>query len=222
MYLPEYTHIVKQKLKHIYLSFDDDGNLIIKSPKVSQKQIEQLLIKKSSWINKSRAKIEKKKGKKVNFSTSMKLYFLGRAYPLLLQPHTKKHTKLTFNEERFTLFYATYDESVFQKHIDRFYKQEAINYIPAIVSLWADKMSLKPKDIRFRKTKRQWGSCTALNVLSFNTMIMKLPNDVIQYVIVHELSHIVHKHHQKMFWQLVERYIPDYKSHIEELKRYTT
>ena len=64
--LPQYTHIVNPKLKHIYLTFDDEGNLVIKSPKVSQKKIEQLILKKTSWINHSREKIQKKKGKALN------------------------------------------------------------------------------------------------------------------------------------------------------------
>ena len=152
----------------------------------------------------------------------MKLYFMGEAYPLLLIPYEKKRTKLCFDEKQFTLYYSVYDETVFQTHIDSFYKKEAQSYIPSVVSHWSTKMSLIPTNIRFRKTKRQWGSCSGKNVLSFNTMTMKLPQDVIQYIIVHELAHIQHKHHQKSFWQLVENHLPDYKTHIAELKHYTT
>ena len=220
--LPQYIHIVNPKLKHIYLSFNDEGNLVIKSPKVSQKQIEQLLIQKSSWIQNSRVKFEQKKGKSLNFSSSMELYFMGRAYPFILKVYEKKRTKLTFEEDLFTLYYSVYDETLFQTHIDRFYKKEAQAYIPQLVSHWADKMLLSPTNIRFRKTKRQWGSCSGKNVLSFNTMMMKLPKDVIQYIIVHELAHIQHKHHQKTFWKLVESYLPDYKTQVVELKTYTT
>jgi len=152
----------------------------------------------------------------------MELYFMGKAYPLVLEHYEKKRTKITFEEEQFTLYYSVYDETLFQTHIDRFYKKEAQAYIPPLVSHWADKMLLSPTNIRFRKTKRQWGSCSGKNVLSFNTMLMKLPKDVIQYVIVHELAHIQHKHHQKTFWQLVENYLPDCKIQITELKNYTT
>ena len=221
-FLPHYTHIVNPKLKHIYLTFDNEGNLVIKSPKVSQRKIEQLLLKKSSWINNSREKIQQKKGKALDFSKALECYFLGQAYPITLIQHNKKRVKLHFDGEKFTLFYHTYDETLFQTHLDRFYKNEAQELIPSHVTSWAEKMSLSPADIRFRKTKRQWGSCSGKNVLSFNTMLMKLPLDVIQYIIVHELAHIRHKHHQKAFWQLVESYLPDYKSRIKELKNYTT
>ena len=83
-------------------------------------------------------------------------------------------------------------------------------------------MGVVPNKLSFRKTKRQWGSCSAKNDLSFNTMMMKLPQDVIQYIIVHELAHITHKHHQKTFWECVEAYLPEYKTQVKELKNYTT
>ena len=220
--LPQYRHIVNPKLKHIYLTFDDEGNLVIKSPKVPQRKIEQLLLKKASWINNSREKIQQKKGRAVDFSKTSECYYLGQPYPLGLTHHTKKRVKLDFDGEKFTLLYHTYDERLFQNHLDRFYKNEALEQIPSHVAYWVEKMNFSPTDIRFRKTKRQWGSCSAKNALNFNTMIMKLPLDVIQYIIVHELAHIKHKHHQKAFWQLIERYLPDYKKRVQELKNYTT
>lgn len=53
-------------------------------------------------------------------------------------------------------------------------------------------------------------------------MMMKLPQDIIEYIVVHELAHIVHKHHQKSFWSLVEKHLPDYKQRIAVLKHYAT
>jgi len=219
--LPRYTHIVNNRLKHTYLTFDEEGNLVIKSPKVSQVYIEKLLLKKSVWINRSREKILEKKGKVLDFGSSDILYLYGKSYALRLQKHTKKRTKLTFGTEEFILYYSNYDEEVFQKHVNHFYKEEAKQFIPALVDKWSEIMGLKPNKISFRKTKRQWGSCSGKNNLSFNTMMMKLPHDVIQYIIVHELAHIKYKHHQKSFWKEIEKYMPEYKQHVIELKKYS-
>ena len=219
---PQYIHHVNPKLKHIYLSFDERGNLIIKSPKVSQRQIERLLLKKSSWIHKSQEKWKQKKGKNPHFTQNETLYFLGQPYPLILTYHNKKSVTLDFTGEAFILHYSTYDTQKFQKHIDAFYKAEAQKYIPTLVTKWATTMNISPLSLSFRKTKRQWGSCSSTNKLSFNTMMMKLPPDVIQYIVVHELTHIIHKHHQKIFWKHVEMYVPDYKDQVQELKSYTT
>jgi len=220
--LPAYKHIINPKLKHTYLTFDIEGSLIIKSPKVSQYYIEQLLLKKSAWINRSREKLLQKKGKALNFSQETELYYKGKNYPLQLIVHNKERIKLLFDQEVFVLYYHHYDEILFQKHIDNFYKEESKECIPPLVSQWAKQMKLTPTEVRFRKTKRQWGSCSGKNVLNFNTMLMKLPLSVIEYIIVHELAHIKHKHHQKSFWNLVEKYMPDYKQRVTELKKYTT
>jgi len=220
--LPQYTHIVNPKLKHIYLTLDKMGNLLVKSPVVSQYRIEQLLLKKASWINTSKKRFLEKKGKEIDFCNNPKIYFMGKLYPLLLIPHAKKNIQLELDDTVIKLYYSTYDESAFGSRIDLFYKKEAEKYIPACVNKWAEIMSLSPQSIRFRKTKRQWGSCSAKNVLCFNTMIMKLPLPVMQYIIVHELAHIKHKHHQKDFWDLVQSYLPNYKAQVNELKCYST
>jgi predicted metal-dependent hydrolase len=220
--LPNYIHTVNPKLKHTYLSFNDEGVLVVKSPEVSVDYIEKLLLKKSAWINKSRKKLALKKGRMPRFSEKELLYFLGTPYPLHLQPYDKKQTKLHFDDHRFILHYNIYDPTLFQKHVDNFYKKQSMKYLPAIVEQWSALMGLEFTDIKYRKTKRQWGSCSAKNILSFNTMIMKLPKDVIDYIVVHELAHIKHKHHQKAFWAYIENYLPAYRKYVEELKHYTT
>jgi len=220
--LPHYIHLVNPKLKHIYLTFNNMGELVIKSPNVSQRQIEQLLLKKASWIRYSQKKFHAKKGKSIDFSQECTLYFLGESHTLELVVYEKKRTQLLFDGDMFRLYYSLYDENIFQRHIDNFYKEEAKQYIPEIVDKWANIMEVTTEHIGFRKTKRQWGSCSSKNNLSFNTMMMKLPLDVIQYIIVHELAHIKHKHHQKAFWQFVEKYLPNYKKEVKELKNFTT
>jgi len=218
--LSQYRHIVNPKLKHTYLKFDEEGNLIIKSPKVSSAYIEKLLISKAAWIAKAQQKFHEKKGKIPTFSIDSKLYYLGQAFPLVLKPHSTSRTTLIHDTDTFILHYGTYDEKLFARHIDRFYKEAAACIIPPLVEKWMHKMALYPKDIVFRKTKRQWGSCSSKNVLSFNTMMMKLPPDVIEYIIVHELSHIKHKHHQQPFWDTVETHLPHYRMLVRELKTY--
>ena len=220
--LPSYKHIVSKKLKHTYLTFDDMGNLIIKSPKVSQDYIEKLLIHKASWIQKSKEKLAKRKSTRLTFSKGDKLYYKGEVFPLHYKTHKLKRVKLLFKDNVFTIYYATYDEVLFQKHINKFYKNEAEKNILPMVTKWSKIMGLKQSKVSFRKTKRQWGSCSSKNALSFNTMMLKLPQDVMEYVVIHELAHIKYKHHQKTFWSLVAKYMPNYKEKISTLKEYTT
>ncbi len=102
-----------------------------------------------------------------------------------------------------------------------FYKQKTTEVVPPLVEKWAFKMNLTPTCITFRKTKRRWGSCSAKNELSFTSSLIQLPSLCIEYIIVHELSHIKHKHHQKSFWLHVERFMPNYREYEKIMKDYS-
>jgi len=219
--LPSYTHIINPKLKYIYLGFDQKGVLTIKSPKVSQKEIEKVLIKKAAWITKSRQRLLEKKGKPLQFREGDELFFFGKGYPVHYKQSNKKRSSLHFDqEEGFTFTYHVFDPEKFEHLLNQFYKQEAQRLIPEMTEEYAESMQLFPSRGSFRKARSRWGSCNNSDAISFNYLMMKLPLSVIQYIVVHELSHIKHKHHQKEFWNLVEIYLPDYKEQQKELKRY--
>ena len=215
--LPSYKHIINPRLKHTYLSIDDGGTLIIKSPVVSQQYISKLLISKAQWINRAREHIANKKGKIEDIHNISTLYLWGEEKSLILIPSTKNNISI---DTQITIHYKDIDKILQQ--IYSLYRDEAKSKLPHIVQEYAQKMQLFPNKITFRKTKRQWGSCSATNNISLNTMLAKLPIDVVKYVIVHELAHIRHKNHQKEFWALVKRYMPNYKQLQNELKTYTT
>ncbi|MEA3490998.1 MAG: SprT family zinc-dependent metalloprotease [Campylobacterota bacterium] len=219
--LPSYTHIINPKLKYIYLRFDPDGGLIIKSPKVSQREIEKILIKKAAWITKSRQKLLNRQGRPLEFKEGERVLYLGELYPLHFENSNIKSSSLLFDErEGFSLCYSEFDPDIFTTLVEKFYKQEAQSLIPEITHHYASQMQLYPTKITFRKARSQWGSCNSTNAISFNYFMIKLPLTVIQYIVVHELAHIRYKHHQKDFWELVNTYLPDYKERQKELKKY--
>ena len=79
-------------------------------------------------------------------------------------------------------------------------------------------MGLDYSEIKYRKMKSRWGSCSSKRVLTFNTELIKINKELIDYVIVHELAHIKHMNHSKQFHALVEKYLPDSKYLRKELK----
>lgn len=106
------------------------------------------------------------------------------------------------------------------KNLDKFYKNEIEKILPNIVETFSKKMDLYPSSISYRKNKRTWGSCNFKNGLNFNILLMKFPLEIMQYVVIHELSHIKHKNHSKNFWNLVEKYCPNYKQIEKEFKNF--
>lgn len=105
-------------------------------------------------------------------------------------------------------------------NIEVFYKEKTKEIVTPLVEKYSKIMSLTPSEIKYRKAKRRWGSCSGRNSISFNSSLSQLPLSCIEYIIVHELSHILHKHHQKDFWLHVEKFMPSFKEQEKELKKY--
>lgn len=94
----------------------------------------------------------------------------------------------------------------------------AKSYIPDRVEHYSFLMHLKPSGIKITKAKKRFGSCNSKNSLCFSCYLMQFPPDAVDYVIVHELAHIVHHNHSREFYKLIEQYMPDYKAREKLLK----
>jgi len=105
--------------------------------------------------------------------------------------------------------------------IDKFYKDEAKNIILPIIENYSKIMNVQINKISFRKNKSRWGSCSSKNNISLNSNLVKIPIELIKYVVVHELSHIRHKNHKKPFWDECEKYMPNCKILDKQLNNYS-
>ncbi|MBQ8448186.1 MAG: M48 family metallopeptidase [Clostridia bacterium] len=90
--------------------------------------------------------------------------------------------------------------------------------IPQKVEKFAGIMNVRPISVKITGAKTRFGSCSGKNGLCFSWRVMLYPEKAIDYVVVHELSHIIHHDHSKDFWKTVEKYMPDYKEAEKILK----
>lgn len=94
----------------------------------------------------------------------------------------------------------------------------ALKIIPVKVKYFAGVMNVNYGRITIRNQKTRWGSCSAKKNLNFNCLLMLAPDEVVDYVVVHELCHLIEMNHSKKFWAQVEQVMPDYKKHKQWLK----
>ena len=95
-------------------------------------------------------------------------------------------------------------------------KAEAL--IPPKVEYYAKIMNLEPKSVRITAAQKRFGSCSSRGTLCFSFNLMQYSEAAIDYVVVHELAHLVELNHSPKFWSVVERYMPDYKKRRAMLK----
>lgn len=105
-----------------------------------------------------------------------------------------------------------------KKALEDRYRKAAKEYIPKRVAFYQSFMSGSYERITIRDQKTRWGSCSSKGTLSFNWRLMLAPPAVLDYVVVHELCHLMHMNHSKAFWNAVEEIMPDYKIHRKWLK----
>ena len=102
--------------------------------------------------------------------------------------------------------------------VDRL-KKQALESIPARVAYYARVMGLRPTGVRITAARKRFGSCSGKNSLCFSYRLMMYPPEAVDYVVVHELAHIVHKNHSAAFYRLIEQYLPDYRDRIKMLRQ---
>ncbi|WP_233220376.1 M48 family metallopeptidase [Photobacterium sp. GB-50] len=105
-----------------------------------------------------------------------------------------------------------------RKGLITWYKRQAEKKIREKVERYAHIVGVETGVIRIKSFKSRWGSCTPYGDLEFNWVIMMAPNRVVDYVVIHELCHLIQMDHSPQFWREVERVMPDYFEHKEWLK----
>ena len=98
-----------------------------------------------------------------------------------------------------------------KKQLEIYFKQQAEQLIIDRLELISKEIALSPTMISIRQYRARWGSCNNRGEVSFNYLLMMTPSYVIDYVIIHELCHLEHLNHSKEFWQLVEKFCPNYQ-----------
>lgn len=212
-----YTLIKSNRRKTIGLQVKK-GEVFVRAPLfVDELFIEQFVEQKSEWLkSKVIQQVEALQVEKYQLKQNATFLFLGEEKQVKLV--CEKANKVFICEEHLTIsltkryFCADLPLTQLDKKITsvvhEHYKFCGQSFLNERLMYWSQKTKLKPKSTVIKKYKARWGSCSASGLISLNSWLMACPVFVIDYVIVHELCHLVHLNHSAKFWQLVHHLYP--------------
>ncbi|MBP9854744.1 MAG: M48 family metallopeptidase [Candidatus Omnitrophica bacterium] len=209
------------------ISIDHQGQVRIYVPFLTTKDfIESFIQQKASWILKCVDKVRKNQSNisRKKFDEGGEFLFLGKKFPLCVFEQDKKRPVVKFDGSKWTVslpreIEPAHREQTVKEKLFEWYRQQAEEVVGGRIFHFSRIIGVSPKIIAVRSQKRMWGCCHFRKQrIHINWQIILAPLKVIDYVIIHELCHLVHPNHSQRFWNKVEKYMPDYKDYKKWLK----
>ena len=177
---------------------------------------------KGPWILNKLNEVRDVKSLTINkeFINGESFMYLGRNYSLQLQVDSQmRRPKVEIDQSKLIITTPTRDESRLQKAVETWYRAMASEQVKARVKYFQPKVGAVPNKIIIKDQKKRWGSCSSSGNLYFNWRAVMAPADVLDYLVVHELCHLIQPNHSRDFWNLVLSVMPDYKTRQDWLKK---
>jgi predicted metal-dependent hydrolase len=197
--------------------YPPDGRVCIAAPKSAAWDfIQSFAVSKIPWIEKHREKFRRNVRAHNRLQNHEIHYVWGSAYKLELVER-RGHTKITL-EKDILRFYTRPDASKEQKQkaLDKWYRELLREAVPRFMEKWEPVIGVTVKALYLRKMKSHWGSCNCQKqTIRLNTELAKKTPECLEYVLVHEMIHIIEPSHNRNFYRLMNTYLPAWK-HIRK------
>ena len=212
--------------RYMRLRVDQKEGIILTLPQIfSEQHALRFLHDKKRWIQRSMLRQQKIKNQHTVFTENSG--FRTRMHTLYLARHCKSTIKSVVSGDKIMVWFPDHApaehpkiQQVIRKAVEEAWRVEAKRFLPVRVNELASRFNFQYNRLTVKNAKTRWGSCSASNNINLNLQLMRLPDRLIDYVILHELTHTVHKNHQKSFWNALESIFPSARITDKELNKY--
>jgi predicted metal-dependent hydrolase len=218
----EYTLTYTDR-KTLAIHVHPDGTVTVEAPQGSPvEQIEEKVRKRAKWIVKQQRSFQQVVTAPPRAYVSGETHrYLGRQYRLkVIQSATRKEI-VKLLRGRLQVYTVAPQDSVRVKGLlEDWYRRQARRVYAERMQEWLprfERYDIDTPEIAIRRMKSRWGSCTATGKITLNLKLIQLPKYLIDYVIVHELCHLVEHHHGPAFYRLLSRIMPDWEYRRDKL-----
>ena len=219
------TYTVKRSLRarHVRLEVRRQTGLTVVVP-YSYKigQLPRLLESKERWISSNLARCDNFQSlyAEKELGRGDTVAYLGRDLELVKRENHSEVDSVMLEGDTLVLSHRLFKNGVLELALEQWYRTEAARLINERADKLSSQMGSHYKRIVIRGQKTRWGSCSHKKNLSFNWKLIMAPEPVIDYVVIHELSHLKEMNHSKRFWELVAQYCPRWREYKKWLKQH--
>lgn len=217
------VEVTQKDIKNVHLSvYPPFGQVKIAAPnRMDLDTIRIYAITKLSWIRKQRAKIKSQKREAPReYLTKESHYYFGKRYLLKVIEHNASPTvKLKHNTIELYIRHETNTEKR-KEILEEWYRGQLKVKIPELISKWENVMEVEVADFGVKKMKTKWGTCNIeAKRIWLNLELAKKPISCLEYIIIHEMTHLLERNHNTRFVALMNSFLPNWKEVKEELNR---
>ena len=216
----EGVKIVRKDVKNITLKVRPNGEAILTAPKTaSDEHIKFIIEKRAKWIAQKRAFFASFKTPQKEYVSGEDFKYLGRSYRLKVVQSKEERVKL----QRGYLELFVKDKNDLERKrnlVYEWYNEKATLYFFNILQEFNKIVKQDIKSVKIRQMKTRWGSCNPYkSYINLNIELIKKPKACIEYVVFHELAHLLYPDHSKKFYDYLTLYMPDWQKRKEILER---
>lgn len=215
--------IVRKAIKNLHLGvYPPDGRVRVAAPlRVSDDAVRLAVISKLGWIKRQRARFEAQpRQSKREMIRGESHFFLGKRYRLIVI-HREGAPKALLRSRAIKLYVpAQMNAAKREQVLQRWYREQLKELIPQMIEKWEAIIGIKVAAWGVKKMKTKWGSCNSeARRIWLNLELAKKPIQCLEYVVVHEIVHLLQRKHNDQFTSLMNRYMPQWRLHRDELNR---
>ena len=216
--------LTRSDRKTIGITIDKNGLVKVTSPyRVSESYINELLHKKSSWLQKKLMELESgaaEANRPKTFNNGEAFLYLGKVFELKIYRNSscKKATVKLEGKSIVIDSPISFDSDSIKKTLRQWYIEQFKYIASERINFYSAKIGVLPKKVTIREQKTRWGSCSSKGNINLNWKLIMASLEVLDYVIVHELCHMIAMNHSEEFWKLVSVFSPQYKNYRDWLR----
>ncbi|MDW7677432.1 MAG: SprT family zinc-dependent metalloprotease [Bacillota bacterium] len=210
-------HVTFRKRKTLGIQVEAPDQVRVTAPLRTPEVVEN----KSKWILEKLAHLREREAKKERkqFLDGERFHYLGERYPLdIVHDGSLRVPEVKLVQDTFCVLVPNEDPNLIRSALENWYRERALDEINQRVAAFQPLFQVQPTAVKVKTQQKRWGSCTSRGNLLFNWKLIMAPGSLLDYVVVHEMCHLVHLNHSKAFWQLVEKVMPDYQKRRQALR----